>query len=61
MPTTNGKTSPPHDGLSPAAVKLAYRLMSLKERTEYAIILVKVGDAWIYKIEPTAAKVECAQ
>jgi hypothetical protein len=61
MPQTNGKTPLPHDGLSPAAVKLGYRLMGLKEKTKYAIILTKLGNTWVYEIEEQRTKIECAQ
>ncbi len=47
--------------LSPAALKFIYRLMGLKEKTKYDIMLVKLGDTWIYEIAERREKVECAQ
>ncbi len=49
----------PSIGLSDAALKLMYRLQGLEDRRKYGIILVKLGETWVYEITP-GEKVECA-
>lgn len=48
-------------GLSPSAIKLAYRLMGLKEHVKYDIMFLKLGDTWVYEIQEQRTKVECAR
>lgn len=37
-------------GLSRTAIQFLYRLQSLKTRRKYVIMLVKLGDRWLYEI-----------
>jgi hypothetical protein len=36
-------------------------MMGLKENVKYGIMLVKLGDTWVWEIEEQRIKVECAR